>query len=154
MNCNKNPINRQNSLKLKERWINAFRNELLLNENIQNEEGVILDPKEIDVQPAEDFFNCCTKGEVDSKDEGRPRNAEDLKEPEEEQVDKEEEEQVDEEQVEDEEGGDNIDKEDKEEEEGCNEFRDRVPSATELQMQLEELMKALISLQVSRFINW
>ena len=39
-------------------------------------------------------------------------------------------------------------------EEGCNEFRDRVPSVTELHQQLEELMKALINLQVSRFSNW
>ena len=42
---------------------------------------------------------------------------------------------------------------DVDEEEGCNEFRDRVPSVTELQQQLEELMKALINLQISRSPN-
>ena len=49
--------------------------------------------------------------------------------------------------LEDEEGPSNADDE---KDESSNEFRDRVPSVGELQQQLEELMKALIDLQMSR----
>ena len=124
MNSTKNPIYRQNSLKLKDRWINAFQNDLLVNENTPLDKSPDPkkreDPKETDAEPGEDFFNC-TKSK---------RNAEDLKDnPGELEEDEDE-------------CGEDVDR---------DEFRDRVPSVTELQQQLEELMKALINLQVSRF---
>ena len=83
-----NPIDRQSSLKLKDRWISSFQKELLVDKSSNNEqpEGFRPDPIDLD-------------GEKDKS---------------------------------------------------SNEFRDRVPSVGELQQQLEELMKALIDLQMSR----
>ena len=92
-----NPIDRQSSLKLKDRWISSFQKELLVDKSSNNEqpEGFRPDP-------------------IDLKDEEGPSNA------------------------------------DGEKDKSSNEFRDRVPCVGELQQQLEELMKALIDLQMSR----
>ena len=83
-----NPIDRQSSLKLKDRWISSFQKEK--DSNNEQPEGFRPDP--IDLENNAD-------GEKDKS---------------------------------------------------SNEFRDRVPSVGELQQQLEELMKALIDLQMSR----
>ena len=88
-----NPIDRQSSLKLKDRWISSFQKELLVDKSSNNEQP---DP-------------------IDLEDEEGPSNA------------------------------------DGEKDKSSNEFRDRVPSVGELQQQLEELMKALIDLQMSRY---
>ena len=84
-----NPIDRQSSLKLKDRWISSFQKEK--SSNNEQPEGFRPDP--IDLENNAD-------GEKDKS---------------------------------------------------SNEFRDRVPSVGELQQQLEELMKALIDLQMSRY---
>ena len=93
INSDMNPIDRQSSLKLKDRWISSFQKELLVDKSSNNEQP---DP-------------------IDLEDEEGPSNADDEKD------------------------------------ESSNEFRDRVPCVGELQQQLEELMKALIDLQMSRY---
>ena len=89
-----NPIDRQSSLKLKDRWISSFQKEK--SSNNEQPEGFRPDP-------------------IHLEDEEGPSNA------------------------------------DGEKDKSSNEFRDRVPSVGELQQQLEELMKALIDLQMSRY---
>ena len=88
-----NPIDRQSSLKLKDRWISSFQKELLVDKSSNNEQPEGFRPDPIDLENNAD-------GEKDKS---------------------------------------------------SNEFRDRVPSVGELQQQLEELMKALIDLQMSRY---
>ena len=92
INSDMNPIDRQSSLKLKDRWISSFQKELLVDKSSNNEQPEGFRPDPIDLENNAD-------GEKDKS---------------------------------------------------SNEFRDRVPSVGELQQQLEELMKALIDLQMSR----
>ena len=54
MNSQKNPIDRQSSLKLKDRWINAFQNENLIDDGLDPNEGE--DPKEQDLECNEDLY--------------------------------------------------------------------------------------------------
>jgi len=144
MDSNKNPIDRQSSLKLKDRWINAFQNENLIDSRSTDDgpdpkEGE--DPKDQDLECNEDLY----LDEAGPRDGGYLRNVSeyikvvkvlgDL------------ENDADEEEVGD---ADEEEDDDHDEEEGCDEFRDRVASVSELQRQLEELMRALINLQISR----
>ena len=150
MNSQNNSIDRQSSFKLKDRWINAFQNENLIDRSIDDgpdpKEGE--DQKEQNLECHEDLF----LDEAGPKGGGYLRNISEyikvvkvMGDLEEEGAD------IDKEAVGD---ADKEEHDDVDEEEGCNEFRDRVPSVTELQQQLEELMKALINLQISRSPNW
>ena len=66
---NKNSIERQRSLKLKKRWINAFQNELLIDENGEDEADERNYPKveedlkesELELEYGEDIFDCVKK---------------------------------------------------------------------------------------------
>ena len=150
MNSQNNSIDRQSSFKLKDRWINAFQNENLIDRSIDDgpdpKEGE--DQKEQNLECHEDLF----LDEAGPKGGGFLRNISEyikvvkvMGDLEEEGAD------IDKEKLGD---ADKEEHDDVDEEEGCNEFRDRVPSVTELQQQLEELMKALINLQISRSPNW
>ena len=149
MNSQNNSIDRQSSFKLKDRWINAFQNENLIDRSIDDgpdpKEGE--DQKEQNLECHEDLF----LDEAGPKGGGFLRNISEyikvvkvMGDLEEEGAD------IDKEKLGD---ADKEEHDDVDEEEGCNEFRDRVPSVTELQQQLEELMKALINLQISRSPN-
>ena len=149
MNSQNNSIDRQSSFKLKDRWINAFQNENLIDRSIDDgpdpKEGE--DQKEQNLECHEDLF----LDEAGPKGGGYLRNISEyikvvkvMGDLEEEGAD------IDKEKLGD---ADKEEHDDVDEEEGCNEFRDRVPSVTELQQQLEELMKALINLQISRSPN-
>ena len=139
MDSNKNPIDRQSSLKLKDRWINAFQNENLIDRS--TDDG----PKEQDFECKEDLY----LDEAGPKDGGYLRNVSEYIKVVKVMADLEDDDDKEEVDDADKEEHDDVDKE-----EGCNEFRDRVASVSELQQQLEELMRALINLQISRSQDW
>ena len=128
MSSHERQNNRRNSsLKLKDRWISAFQNESFVGSG-NNDEHIAFCPKD-DGEPKEE-----ERPKVGKEEEGANWEEPNVKE-ESNKTDLQNE-------------GENIacpktDSEDAD-------FRGRVPSVSELQSQLEELMMALISLQISR----
>ena len=130
MSSHERQNNRRNSsLKLKDRWISAFQNESFIGIG-NNDEHIAHCPKKVGEPKGEERPKVGKEGEGGANWEEEPNVGKESK-----KADLQNE-------------GENIacpktDSEDAD-------FRGRVPSVSELQSQLEELMMALISLQISR----
>ena len=130
MSSHERQNNRRNSsLKLKDRWISAFQNESFIGIG-NNDEHIAHCPKKVGEPKGEERPNVGKEEEEGANWEEEPNVGKESK-----KTDLQNE-------------GKDIACPKKDSED--SDFRGRVPSVSELQSQLEELMMALISLQISR----